>query len=175
MMGKISRISTIAKNYANALIEIEDAGAELDVVSEILKSSPDLVSALVSPAIPEAQKSAVIDEVFSKDISPKMVEFLKILINKNRFKEFDGIVAAYKGAIDKTKNIAHVEVVSAVELNDKAKEKITAKLTQKLNKTIQTQWSLNPEIIAGLVVKIGDDVIDASVKSKIDQLEKALV
>ncbi|MDR1167607.1 MAG: ATP synthase F1 subunit delta [Heliobacteriaceae bacterium] len=168
------RISTSDKNYANALIQIEEAEANIKIIEEILSKSPDLSDILVNPSISQDIKYSIITEIFSKDVSAKIVEFLKILVNKKRFGEFNTIAAAFYKKLDEINDIKRVEVVSAVDLNNDTRKRITERLQTKLQKTIIPQWSINEEIIAGLVIKIEDDIIDASLKNKIESLGKGI-
>jgi len=173
------RITASAQTYANALVQTnmdkDKVLKNLETVSQILKSSNDLTLLLNNPTIPENLKSSIIDDVFGKDIEKEIVEFLKILINKKRFGEFDMIVEAFRKSLDEISGIKRVEVVSAVDLKEDFKQRITAKLAGNLNKTVRPIWSTDPEIIAGLVVKIEDDVIDTSVRNKLEKMKRQLL
>jgi F-type H+-transporting ATPase subunit delta len=173
----MKRITISDKNYANALVQIghKDAAKNIEIIQKILAGSPELTEVLVNPAVSEGVKYSLIEEVFSKAVSKKMVGFLKVLVNKKRFGEFDTIVAAFEKELDEINNIKRVEVVSAVKLDDKIKKKIADKLNKKLQKNIEAQWSVDDGIIAGLVVKIEDDVIDTSVRTKIENLRKNII
>ena len=85
------------------------------------------------------------------------------------------MVAAYKEDLDKINNIQRVEVVSAIELDDNSKQKIIDKLQHRLQKNVIAQWQTDEEIIGGLVVKINDDVIDSSLKNKLENLSKNII
>ena len=69
-------------------------------------------------------------------------------------------------------NIKRVEIVSAVELSDEQKQKTIEKLHIRLNKEVKVNWALDTNIIGGLVIKIDDDIIDTSLKNKLDKLSK---
>ena len=103
------------------------------------------------------------------------MNFLKILIDKKRFQEFSQIRAAYINKLNKINNIQPVSVTSAVELTDEQKKNIIGKLEEKLKKQVQPLWNIDENIIAGLVVKINDDVIDTSLKNKINKISKELL
>ena len=176
------QISLSAKNYADALVKLaqdaqisyDDIYKNLEIAKEIVTSSPDLVSVLLNPTIDDNTKYAIIDEVFNNQIHVKMIDFIKILIEKKRFNEFDGIVEAYRIELDKINNIKRVEVTSAIILNEDTKQRIINKLQNKLNKNIIASWQTNENIIGGLVIKIDDDVIDSSLKNKLESLSKNL-
>ncbi len=177
------QISTTAKNYADALKELaqdnqisyDDILKNLECILEICKTSNDLQNVLNNPSISDETKFSIIDEVFHRDIDKKIVDFIKVLIEKKRFNELDGITEAYKKELDNIKNIQRVDVISAISLNDDFKNRITEKLQKRLNKDIIANWIVNEEIIGGLVVKIDDDIIDSSLKNKLENLSKNLI
>lgn len=177
------QISLTAKNYADALVKLgqdnvisyDDILNNLEIISEICTQSKDLTGVLENPAISDETKFSIIDEVFTKYVNAKIRDFLKILIEKKRFKELEGIVAAYQEELDKINNLQRVEVISAVELDDNSKQRIIEKLQKKLQKNVIAQWQTDEEIIGGLVVKINDDVIDSSLKNKLENLSKNII
>ncbi len=177
------QISITAKNYANALKDLahdgslscEDILRNLNNVLEIYKTSNELQNVLNNPSIPDKTKYSIVEDVFTKDVDSKIVNFLKILIEKNRFKELQGIVESYRNELDNIKNIQRICVTSAIPLKDEFKKRIEEKLQNKLNKQIIADWNIDEEIIGGLVVKINDDVIDTSLKNKLENLSKNLI
>ncbi len=177
------QISITAKNYADALVQLgqdgmlsyDDILKNLESVKEICANSPDLNSVLENPTISDELKYSIIDEVFQKDIHEKIIDFIKVLIEKKRFKEFYGIVEAYRDELDKINNLQRVSVTSAIELNEEMKQRITEKLQKRLSKNITAEWLIDKEIIGGLVIKINDDVIDSSLKNKLENLSKNLI
>ncbi len=174
--------STSPKNYAKALAEIakdnvmsyEDIKHNLDTVILILQSSSELQMTLENTAISNSAKIDIINEVFKNQINDKIINFLKILVNKSKFNELPLIIDEFNKILDNVNNIKRVEVVSAVQLTEDQKNKITEKLKNKLNKNIIAEWIEQPEIIGGLIIKIEDDVIDSSLKKKLENLEITL-
>ncbi len=180
---KSIQISLTAKNYADALVKIgqdnvlsySDILYNLESVKEICESSNELDNVLKNPAVSDDVKYSIVDEVFKKDINEKIIDFIKVLIEKKRFNEFNGIVEAYRDELDIINNIQRVSVTSAVPLNDDMKQRITDKLQKRLQKNILADWQIDNEIIGGLVIKINDDVIDSSLKNKLENLSKNLI
>ena len=97
------------------------------------------------------------------------------MIDKKRFYELNEIIEAYSNKVDEIHNIKRVEVVSAVEVSDNRKQRLIEKLQSKLNKTIIANWTINPNIIGGPVIKIDDDIIDSSLKNKLENLSKNII
>ncbi len=180
-MAKI-QISLVAKNYANSLVEIAQAGlvthneifANLDTIKKILTSSMDLQKTLKNPTIDDKTKFAIIDEVFKNSINQKIIDFFKIIIEKKRFDEFAKIIVAYQLELDKINNIQRVEIISAIELSEEKRSAIVDKLQQKLLKNVIPTWSIDDSIIAGLIVEIDDNVIDTSLRTKLEKMNLSI-
>ena len=170
------KISQTAKIYADALTKMSQDGSvtyddilkDLETVSTILKSSADLKNVLITPAVPTEQKQEIITDVFTNQISPNMVNFLKILAEKKRFGEFEEITEAYKEELDEINGIKRIAVISAVDLTEKKKKKI-------INKSIYATWQKDETVIGGLVIRIDDNVIDTSIKNKLENLSKNII
>lgn len=183
MTTSIEQISLSAKNYSKALVEMvrdnvisfEDLSKDLATVSEILETSQDLRLTLENPTVSEEVKSQIVEEVFKNEVHPQVVSFLKVLIDKNRFSEFSQIKADYEIKLDDVNKIQAVEITSAVELSEEYRERILQKLSEKLQKNIRPNWKIDENIIAGLIYRINDNVIDTSIKSKLDKLNKNLM
>lgn len=183
MTTSIEQISLSAKNYSKALVEMvcdnvisfEDLSKDLATVSEILETSQDLRLTLENPTVSEEVKSQIVEEVFKNEVHPQVVSFLKVLIDKNRFSEFSQIKADYEIKLDDVNKIQSVEITSAVELSEEYRERILQKLSEKLQKNIRPNWKVDENIIAGLIYRINDNVIDTSIKSKLDKLNKNLM
>lgn len=157
------------------VISFEDLSKDLATVSEILETSQDLRLTLENPTVSEEVKSQIVEEVFKNEVHPQVVSFLKVLIDKNRFSEFSQIKADYEIKLDDVNKIQAVEITSAVELSEEYRERILQKLSEKLQKNIRPNWKVDENIIAGLIYRINDNVIDTSIKSKLDKLNKNLM
>lgn len=183
MKNSTEHISISAKNYANALIGVvqdkqstyEEISKDFDNVCQILNMSPELHDILNNPTIAYDMKIDIANDVFKNEISQTMMDFIKILIEKKRFGEFSQIYQAYVEKLNEIYNIQPITVVSAVELSENNKNQVIQKLETKLNKTVKPDWELDDDIIAGLVIKIDDDVIDMSIKNRLAKLKKDLM
>ena len=170
------QISTSAKNYADSLIQAGKDGImsfdailnDLNTVKEITGTSDELVKVMENPAISINSKNEILD-------SGKIINFLKILIDKKRFNELNQIIQAYSNEVDNINNIKRVEVISAIEITEDRRQRLIEKLQNKLQKNVIVNWVLDNEIIGGLVIKIDDDVIDNSLKNKLENLSKNII
>ncbi len=183
MNNSTEHISISAKNYANALVGVvndkqstfEDISRDFENIRQILNMSPELREILNNPTVSYEIKIDIVNEIFKNEVGSTMLDFIKILIEKKRFGEFSQIYRAYIEKLNEIYNIKPVKIVSAIELSEEEKQQVIKKLENKLNKTIQPEWELDDDIIAGLVIKIDDDVIDMSIKNRLAKLKKDLM
>ena len=172
----------IARRYAQSLIEIgkserlnfNDILTDLSKIRKILDRSPDLYRSLVNPLVSVHDKVEVIEEVFQKDSNEIIRNFLKVLVEKNRFDVIFEVIEEYILLVDIFEGLDRAEVISAVELNADEKDNVEKALNAKFNKEMIIKYSTDSSIIAGLVVKMGDNVIDMSVAHKLEQYKMAL-
>lgn len=167
----------IAKRYASALLAFDGANgiySELQNVSATLANSSDLLAFLENPVISVVDKKAVIEEVFAA-LSNNAKNFLYLLIDKNRFDYFDAIMLEFRLGLDISGGLQRVEVISAIELEIGEKDRLLEVLQNKLSGQIVPEYKVDEAIIAGLVIKIGDKVIDNSLKTRFKGLERQLI
>ena len=173
----------ISKRYAKSLVEYmlsndlssDEAIRNLENIKAILDSSKELYNAMLNPIISATDKESVIDSVFEKDCIEVVRNFLKILVEKNRFNLIFIIIEEFKKLLNKMNNIAQVDITSAIELKEERKEEIQNKLNEILSKKIDIEYKVDDSIIAGLIFKIEDDVLDTSFRRKIEDLKKELI
>ncbi len=172
----------IAKRYAESLLQFgkedkisyETISKDLNNVKAILTSSKELFNTLTNPLISNTDKGYIVEKVFSQDVNVLTKNFLKLLVEKDRFDLIDDVIKIYGLLLDEINGIARIEVISAIELNDMEQGDIQAKLASKLKKQIVIKYNIDESIIAGLVVKMGDDIIDMSVARKLEEYKMAL-
>lgn len=168
-------ISTISKTYAKALLEIGNKNQlkqELDEIINVINSSSDLKIVMANSSISISKKLEILDSIFSSKISPKLLNFLKILVEKNRFNELEAIFEAYNEMLEELSNTKTVEITSPIELNFENKSNVLFKLEHKLGCEIKPVWKIDNSLIAGLTFKIDDCIIDTSIRAKLENLSK---
>lgn len=173
----------IAKRYSDALITLvkeqnADYGkinSELKSIYDSIKDSADLSSFMENPIISSDDKKSVISNLLNGKVDNILINFIKLLIDKERFDTFYEIVEEFDLKVADLNNIQKVSVTSAIELNDGIKSRLTEKLSSKLNKNIELVTNIDPEIIAGLVIKIDDNIIDMSLKNKFEEMKKRMI
>lgn len=167
----------LAKRYSSALLKLENVQeifSELNSIAQILTTSPDLIQFLENKIITKEDKKSVINQIMA-DFSPNVVNFLNLLIDGDKFNYFNSILIQFEKMIDEKNGIKNVQIISAINLEDDYREKITQKLEEKLSKKIKAEYFVDEKILAGLIIKIEDCVIDASHRAKLNNLEKHLI
>lgn len=176
-----TRISTISKTYAKSLVDIASESDSFDYFKsqmekclDVLNSSEDLKIVMENSSISNIKKIDILNEIFMSKIDNKILNLLKLLVEKHRFNEFQSIYKAYCKMIDEKSNKTNVVIISAVDLNFEQKTNILFKLEHKLQCEVIPEWNTDSNIIAGLIFKFGDCVIDTSLRSKIKNLSKTI-
>lgn len=172
----------VANRYASALF---DAGIELDKVKEfnkeldflkvIFEGEEKLLQILHHPKIGKAEKRSIIDTIFKDKISEELVNFLYILIDKRREGHILEIIEHYKILFNKHENIIKVVAITAIPMEDAAKDKLITVLKGKLNKTIELTNEIDNKIIGGVLLKIEDKLVDGTVKGQLESMGRAIM
>ena len=176
-----NKLIPLAKRYSEALTEVAKNKNELDTVwtdlqtvEESITSVKEMANFLSHPVIPVFEKKDMVKSVFEGKINNDVLNLLYILLEKNKINLLSTILYCFEESMDEAKNILKVGVVSATEIDEDLKHKLQEKLESKLNKSVKFDFETKPEIIAGVVLKIQDKVIDGSMAAKLEGFKKAL-
>jgi F-type H+-transporting ATPase subunit delta len=172
----------IAKRYAKALFNlaheegrIEQYREELAGIVDLFEANPNLASVLQSPLYPEAARKAIMASVVtSANLSPILASLMNLLIEKNRIAHLAGIKDYYLGLIDDHANVARAKITAAVELDAQVIQEISAALEKMTGKKIVVDFEQNAELIGGLVARIGDLVLDGSVRTQLFNIRETM-
>jgi F-type H+-transporting ATPase subunit delta len=175
--------SRLAKVYAEALLAVAEdkhavteTGDELShFVSDVLGQAPEIESFFVSPVVGKKAKTVALEAALPGHVSDVMRGFFTILNRNNRLDLLRGIAAAYRELLDSRAGLVPVTVTSAVELSDSQRSSLTGALNDILRKQPVIRVRVDPELLGGLVVKIGDRVIDTSVRTRLQSLRNRLL
>jgi F-type H+-transporting ATPase subunit delta len=165
----------VSRRYAKALILIgqEDGQAEqyneeLTAVVGLFDTQDGFELALTNPLYNKNDRKKVLEAVLAAtDLSAIMKSFLVLLFDKGRIGFLREIASYYKDLADELKGVVKASVISATELSSEAIEKIKEALSKKAGKTIVLNVEQDPSLIGGVVTKIGDLVLDGSVKTQL--------
>jgi len=172
----------IAKRYAKALLIIakEDDQAEtyrkeLSGVSRLLSEQKALELAITNPLYDAESRKKVLESTLAKlNLSQVMHSFLLLLFDKGRIGFIESIDTYYQKMADELKGIARAELVSAATLSDESVDKIQKSLSDMTGKVIILNTTQDPSLIGGVVTKIGDLVLDGSIKTQLMNMKESL-
>ncbi len=171
----------LAKIYAAALFAAslrirreESLQGELDGVRRLLELNPDFNNFVLSPQIPTEDKLSLIDSSLTGKCEKLLVNFLKLLVRKERFEIVEDIAWAYTALYEKRMGILEVEVITAVPLDDALQRKTVEKLEENTKKKIRLTKNIDKTLIGGMVIKMENRIIDGSVKYQLEKLRSNL-
>lgn len=174
----------IAKRYAKALIEIAEEMNKLDKITKdvqfidsLIRDSRELQLFLKSPIIKEDKKKEILKEIFSDSrVDPVTLKFILLLVERNREDLLHDIVKTYRQLYDEKMGIVSAEITTAVEISNSEKKKIEKKILELTGaKKVNPIYKVDPSIIGGVIIRIGDTVYDASIRRKIQLLREQLI
>jgi F-type H+-transporting ATPase subunit delta len=171
----------VARRYAQALTEeaqsqgaLDVADADVALLAETLEGSRDLQFALTSPVVPAHKKRAVLDRLFGDNVSDLTLRFLRLLVEKQRDDQIPEILAAYRQLRDERTGTVEATVRTARPLSSSEAERLKGALEARSGKTVRMDLRVEPALIGGLVVRLGDVVYDRSVRHQLDSLRGQL-
>ena len=170
----------ISGTYGEALFELakevnktELLGEQIAVVREIFAENEELLKLLNHPKITKDEKVQVIENVFKGRFEDEVVGFLVIIVEKGRYNEIDSILTYFIDKVKESQKIGVAKVVSAIELSAEQKAKLEAKLLSQTDyEKFEMCYEVDAALIGGMIIRIGDRVVDSSVKSKLDRMAR---
>lgn len=175
----------VSKTYGEALFEAAmESGEgravelmeEIRSVTDILAQNPEFDGLMKHPGIPKQEKLQVVGNVFRGRVSDELESFLEIIVSKERYNDLKDIFAYYIARVKEQQKIGAAYVTTAVELTVGQKNAVEAKLLETSGyRKMEMHYTVDPDIIGGLIVRINDRVVDSSIRSKLDGLTKQLL
>jgi F-type H+-transporting ATPase subunit delta len=172
----------IATTYANSLFEvakeinkIDEIYNELTFVIDNFKNEKDFYQFFIAPKVSKAKRKEVIENVYANKVSKEIINFLKLLLDKNRESEIFPIKLFFDDLIDKSRNVKRVTIESVLELTDEHKKKLITKLSKLTESEIIIENVIKPEILGGIIMRIDNEVIDDSLVSKLNSIENSIL
>ncbi|MBI4722111.1 MAG: ATP synthase F1 subunit delta [Candidatus Stahlbacteria bacterium] len=169
------------KRYAQAVFEIACKANQLTEWLDGLKrianitQNADLVSVLEEPGIAFDLKKQIIDELLEEIKTPLALNLVYLLVAKNRIEIIPSIKIEYSKLLDVYNGIERAVVITAVPIDDGEKDKLLRGIGVLISHKVVGNFAIDPDIIGGVIVRIGDKLIDGSIKNKLSGLKKSLV
>ncbi len=168
----------IVRRYAAALFQtalredvIDLVESDLGLVSYTFESSPALAEAVGSPLIPANKKKEILQSIFSEKIHEVTLHYLYLAIDNRREGVISETEREYIELANEARGIVTAEVKAAVELTEDERSRLRAKLSKQTGKAVTLNITIDPSIIGGLVVRIGDTVMDGSLKGHLNRIK----
>ncbi len=181
-MKNSSVVGSLSEPYAQALMSIaqgqnrtEKLGEEVRALLGIWESSAELRSFLANPLVKPEVKKGVLRQITQDQTDAYIQRFLFLLVDRGRIQFFEPIAQAYLTLLRKLNQTVLAEVTSAVELRDSEREAIVERTKAMTNaREVELLAQIDPDLIAGVIIKVGSQVIDASLRSQIRRIGLAL-
>lgn len=173
---------SVVRRYARALFDtanrsgvIEQVEEDLKGIDQVLRTAPRLERVLRAPTISSERKRELLKDVFGSRVSPLTLRFLLLAVDRRRETILADMSAEYSRLADVYRNIQAVDVTSATPMTDAERERLAGSLARRTGKRIVLRVHIEPEILGGLVVRMGDTIIDGSVRTRLAQLRQHLL
>lgn len=175
-------MTPVARRYALALYEearargaAEAVDADVAALGEALAASRDLRTALTSPVVARTKKEAIVARLFGDRLHPLVTRFLLLLIKKEREALAVEAVAAYAALRDAREGVVEARVTAARPLSADEAEGLRRSIEAKAGGSVRLRLEVDPSLVGGLVVRVGDRVYDGSLRHQLGLLREQLV
>ncbi len=174
--------NVVSRRYAKALFAIGAAKGEADqkvygeqlvALSESIADAPEAFGFFKNPSFSAEEKKTVLNQLVDKmSVDPMVKNFCDLLADKGRVELIPAIAADYKVMMDAVSGVISGELVTVSELNEERKSAIQANLEKQAGKKLELAFATDKEILGGIVLKVGDKVMDASLKAQLQILKE---
>ena len=144
-------------------------------MQEALEDNPELMAILCHPEMTMEKKLALLQDVFQRELSQNMMGLLNVLVKKGRIGEILSVLGYFIERVMAYKKIGEVEVRTPMPLSDEQREKIENKLLEVSEyETLSVDYQVDESLLGGIVIRIGNRVLDNSIRSKLDAMTRDL-
>ena len=171
-------MSIIGKKYAIALFDLafeknilDDVYDDFSLFIETLNKNKKFSDLLLFPSLSTDEKKVMLENVFGKEMNNYLKNFLDILLDKNRFEHSQEIYQIFRKTYFENKGMVEAVVLSVHPMEDQLKTALKQKLEMHFDKKVQLVNQIDPSILGGAIVYIGEQVIDGSVRKQLDEIK----
>jgi len=176
----------VSQRYAQALIELifanqispalpDNIAADLNTINNTIAGSPELRLVLNHPAYSPGKKKSLLQNIFMGQVQEVTLCLLDLLVNRRRLDVLPAIERQYRLLLNEKRNIVTAQLVSSEPLSENSLADIKARLNEYLGKKLHLDMAIDPNLIAGYILRIKDQVIDGSLKGRLAGIEKSLL
>jgi F-type H+-transporting ATPase subunit delta len=179
----MSSIDTISRRYATALADVvlktgesETARKELSIWEQLFEQSTDLQTVFNNPAIAHSKKENILEGLIAKVTPSKTTtNFLRVLLSNGRLTELSEINTRFASVLEERSGVVSAEVASARELTEAQRNELKANLEKRTGKRVKLEFGVDPDLIGGVVTRVGSTIYDGSVRTQLENLREELV
>jgi F-type H+-transporting ATPase subunit delta len=176
----MARRDTSARRYAEAAFEIARADGTIDAWERDMATlgetlgHPELRGLLQHPAIPFADKERVLRRVMGRGVAAEPINLVLLMVRRGRPGAIDRMIERFTELVRRHRGISLAEIRTALPLDDGQRAEVVARLRALTGSKIEIEETVDPDLIGGMAVRIGDQLYDASVRSRLERLRARL-
>jgi F-type H+-transporting ATPase subunit delta len=174
--------STIGRNYAEALLalaqkdgDVEQWGLLLDAIATAMREDQTLRTFLESPKLAASHKIDILQKALGRKVPKIFLRYIETVIHKRRQMLIPSIATEYQALIDESENRLHANVTVAREPAEPERDALARQLTRLFGKRVVPHITENPAILGGVIVRVGDTVMDGSVRKRLSVLKQRML
>lgn len=174
--------NAVARRYAQAFFaiareqdKVDQLENELKTVVYVINTNADLKKVVDHQLVSPEEKKSILNQIFSQELSEITVNFLDVVVDKYRASYIPSIYDEFVSYANEARNMADAQVIAAVELSDADMKELTEKLNAATGKTVRLQTKVDPSLIGGVKVRIGDKIIDGTISGRLEKLKDNLL
>jgi F-type H+-transporting ATPase subunit delta len=173
----------VVEPYAEALMSLaqeknltDAIGDNIRSLRELFKESPELKDFLASPLVKAEDKKEVIRKIVGEQIDHFLLNFLLLLVDRQRINFVEGIFNKYLENLRKLDNVVLAEITSAVKLYEGEVEKLIKKIKKLTGaKGVEIETNIDPDVIGGVIIKVGSQIYDASIRGQLRRISRSML
>jgi F-type H+-transporting ATPase subunit delta len=173
---------TIGRNYAETLLILakregqqEEWGTLIESIAQAMQEDQTLRTFLESPKLAASRKIEILAKALGKRVPPVFLRFLETVIMKRRQMVIPEIASEYRALIDESEDRVHANVTVAREAAEPERDALKRQLSRLFGKRVVPHFSIKPAILGGVIIKVGDTVIDGSVRRRLATLRSRML
>ena len=172
----------IASRYGEALFalgkkgnNLEELGDNLYSIQDLFSQYPELQKFYYHPIVSSRDKKNTMEKILSDKVHANILNFVKLLVDKKRENFLPNIIKHYKILSDKHFKRSTAEIITAIELDGPTANMLQQKIQNYLNQDILPEFKVDKDILGGVIVKVGDRMLDASLSGQLERLTHSLI
>lgn len=174
---------TVARRYAKALLTLgqedgkyKEYGEGISGFAHLLQREPELRDALLNPVFSrEDRRKLLLRMIELLQMPPLVANLLQLMFDKLRLNALDGVAQSYQQLVDGAENVSRAKVKAAIPLEDATRKRLQQTMEKLTGTTVVMEVEEDPSIIGGIVARVGDLVLDGSVRTQLNSLRESLI